>query len=380
MTDRPIAQGTERRRRPPHIVVDARMLRHSGIGTYLRNLLPRVVARSPEWRFTVLGSSSALRQLPALAAPHVAVRECAAPIYSIREQLALPRAVPDDADLFWATHYVLPLALRSSLPLLVTVHDVFHLAMPELAGGPLHRAYARYMFGEVKRRAAHLLFTTEFARGEFARLLGDDGPPCSIVPLGVTPDWLAADAGTTRPLDAPYLLYVGNVKPHKNVATLVRAFGRLRDDVPHHLVVVGRLEGLRMRDDEVRRLAATMPDRVHLVGEVDDAALSAWMRHADAFAFPSLYEGFGLPPLEAMVAGCPCLVARAASIPEVCGDAAHYCDPHRESDVADRLRELLTDQALRATLIARGRARAARFDWDSCAAGTRAAIEEALAA
>lgn len=378
MTDRPIAEGTERRRRSPHIVIDARMIRHSGIGTYLRNLLPRLVARRSGWRFTLLGPTHRLRELPALSAPHVCIRECAAPIYSIREQLALPRLVPEDADLFWATHYVLPLALR--LPLLVTVHDVFHLAMPELAGGPLHRAYARFMFGAVKRRAAHLLFTTEFTRGEFARLLGDDGPPYSIVPLGVNADWLAAGADAPPPLDAPYVLYVGNVKPHKNVATLVRAFGRLLDEVPHHLVVVGRLEGLRTRDDEVRRLAAAIPGRVHLVGEVADAELAAWLRHADAFAFPSLYEGFGLPPLESMIAGCPCLVARAASIPEVCGDAALYCDPHRESDVADRLRELLTDRELRATLRERGRARVARFDWDRCASGTLAAIEEALAA
>lgn len=378
MTDRPTAEGTERRRRPPHLVIDARMIRHSGIGTYLRNLLPRIVASRPEWRFTLLGPARALRELPALTAANVTVRDCATPIYSIREQVALPRLVPGDANLFWATHYNLPLALR--LPLLVTVHDVFHLAMPALVGGHVRRLYARYMFDAVKRRATHLLFTTEFTRGEFARHVGADGPPCSIVPLGVNPNWLASGAALAAPLDAPYVLYVGNVKPHKNVATLIRAFGRIRHDVPHHLAIVGRIEGMRTGDDEVRQLAAAMPDRVHLVGEVADAELAAWMRHADGFAFPSLYEGFGLPPLESMIAGCPCLVSRTASIPEVCGDAAHYCDPHRETDVADRLRELLTDHDLRATLRARGRDRAARFTWARCASGTLAAIEEALAA
>jgi glycosyltransferase involved in cell wall biosynthesis len=150
--------------------------------------------------------------------------------------------------------------------------------------------------------------------------------------------------------------------------------------VPHHLAIVGRVDGMRSSDGEVRALAAAMPDRVHVVGEVSDDALAAWMSHADGFAFPSLYEGFGLPPLESMIAGCPCLVARSASLPEVCGDAAHYCDPRHERDVADRLRELLTDESLRATLRARGHARAAQFTWEQCASGTAAAIEEALAA
>jgi glycosyltransferase involved in cell wall biosynthesis len=174
-------------------------------------------------------------------------------------------------------------------------------------------------------------------------------------------------------------LYVGNVKPHKNVATLVRAFAALAPQIPHHLAIVGRIDGMRTSDDEVRRLAADVGPRVHLVGEVSDDELAAWIGHATAFAFPSLYEGFGLPPLEAMAAGCPCLVARSGSLPEVCGDAAHYCDPHDVSDVAARLHELLTDEALRVRLRTRGLERAAAYPWERCVAGTVAVIEETLA-
>ncbi|HYD54004.1 MAG TPA: glycosyltransferase family 1 protein [Gemmatimonadaceae bacterium] len=354
------------------------MIRHSGIGTYLRNLLPRIVEARPSWRFTLLGPAAALGEVPGLHGSQVRLVDCDAPLYSVREQIALPRRVPRSVDLYWTPHYVIPVLLRR--PMLVTVQDVFHLAMPELVGGAARRAYARLMFGAVQRRAARILFTSEFTRAEFARLVGGSRAASSVVPLGVDAGWSAAGAGAPRPLAEPYFLYVGNVKPHKNVAALVRAFVRVADRVPHHLAIVGRADGMRTGDDEVRRLVAARPDRVHLVGEVSDEALAAWMRHADAFAFPSLYEGFGLPPLEAMAAGRPCLVARAASLPEVCGDAAVYCDPRREDDIAARLAELATDPALRDALRDRGHARAAIYTWTRCAEGTIGVIEETLAA
>jgi glycosyltransferase involved in cell wall biosynthesis len=363
--------------RAPHLAVDARMIRHSGIGTYLRNLLPRLIDARPGWRFTVIGPAAALRSLVP-AGGRVTVVDCEAPIYSVREQLALRRLVPRDADLFWTPHYVIPLLLRQ--PMLVTVQDVFHLAMPELVGGIARRTYARVMFDAVRRRSARVLFTSEFTRGEFERLVGVTDSPVSVVPLGVDASWRSGDVDGGRPVDAPYLLYVGNVKPHKNVAALVRAYLRVADQIPHHLVIVGRLDGMRTSDDEVRRQAQRSPSRVHLAGEVSDAELARWVRHADVFAFPSLYEGFGLPPLEAMAAECPCLVARSASLPEVCGDAVLYCDPRDDEDMAARLLSLATDESLRDTLRARGRDRAAQFTWERCAAGTLAAIEETLAA
>jgi glycosyltransferase involved in cell wall biosynthesis len=352
------------------------MIRHSGIGTYLRNLLPRVIAARAAWRYTLIGPREPLLELAA-GNPSVDVVASTAPLYSVREQLALRRLVPPDADLFWTPHYVIPLLLRR--PMLVTVQDVFHLAMPELVGGAARRAYARFMFAAVRRRAARVLFTSEFTRGEFQRLVGAARGPVSLVPLGVSDAWRGPADATEPPLAGPYLLYVGNVKPHKNVAALVRAFLRVADRVPHRLAIVGRLDGMRTSDDEVRRLAATS-DRVHLAGEVSDEALAAWVRHADAFAFPSLYEGFGLPPLEAMAADCPCLVSTAASLPEVCGDAALYCDPRDEAGMGERIVSLATDIPLRESLRARGRARAALYTWDRCAAGTVEAIEATLAA
>lgn len=359
-----------------HLAVDARMVRHSGIGTYLRHLVPRLVAARPTWRFTILGPAEELRALGWTAWSNATVVDCRAPIYSVREQLALPRLVPADAQLFWTPHYVIPLLLGRRM--LVTVQDVFHLAMPELVGGVVRRAYARAMFAAVRRRASRVLFTSEFTRQEFTRLAGAPSAGSDVVPLGVDESWRAIERLARE--GRPYLLYAGNVKPHKNVAALVRAFLAVADAVPHELVIVGRTEGMRTADEEVAKLAASSSGRVRMIGEVSDASLRQWMAGADAFAFPSLYEGFGLPPLEAMAAGVPCLVSRSASLPEVCADAALYCDARDERDIAARLGELLTDEPLRERLRVRGRERAALFPWDRCAQGTLRVIEETLAA
>jgi glycosyltransferase involved in cell wall biosynthesis len=359
-----------------HLAVDARMVRHSGIGTYLRHLVPRLVAARPGWRFTILGPAEELAGLGWAAWPNATLVDCRAPIYSLGEQLALPRLVPADVQLFWTPHYVIPLLLGRRM--LVTVQDVFHLAVPELVGGVARRAYARVMFGAVRRRASRVLFTSEFTRREFTRLAGAPTAGSDVVPLGVDESWGALPR--VAPAAQPYLLYAGNVKPHKNVAALVRAFLAVADAVPHELVIVGRTEGMRTADHEVARLAGRSSGRVRVVGEVSDASLRQWMAGADAFAFPSLYEGFGLPPLEAMAAGVPCLVSRCASLPEVCGDAALYCDARDERDISVRLLALLTDERLRERLRVRGRARAAEFPWDRCAQGTLRVIEETLAA
>lgn len=377
LPDAVAARGAGGGVRTAHLAIDARMVRHSGIGTYLRELVPRLAEARPHWRLTLLGDPAALGALPFPPGADVRLVEARAPIYSLHEQLELPRIVPRSADLFWSPHYPTPLAHRGRL--LVTVHDLFHLAVPSLVDGLARRAYARAMFEVVRRRAARVLFDSAFSRDEFLRLVGrpraDD-----VVHLGVSPAWHGIGEVAPRARGRPYLLYVGNVKPHKNVPTLVRAFMRLHDRVPHDLVIVGRLEGMRTADHEVARLAAASGGRVQLAGEVDDATLRAAVAGADAFALASRYEGFGLPPLEAMAAGVPCLVSRAASLPEVCGEAAHYCDPDREDDVSARLHELLTDGALRDRLRARGRDRAAAFTWERCAERTATAIEETLAA
>jgi glycosyltransferase involved in cell wall biosynthesis len=361
----------------PNVVVDARMAHDGGIGTYLQNLVPRIAAARPEWNFTVFGDASALRALGWHAHPNVRLLDQRAPIYSIREQLVLPLRV-GQAALYWAPNYNTPLLLRH--PLVVTVHDVNHVALPELLGGRLRRVYARLLLTRALRRARQVIFDSEFTRQEAARILGE-GAIGTVVHLGVSDDWRTArEAAPRRPMPEPYFLYVGNVKRHKNVPFLLRAFARAAEELPtHRIVLIGRREGLHA-DPAVTHALAQLGDRALYLGEINRRTVQQYVVHAEALVTASLYEGFGLPPLEAMAAGCPCVVSRAGSLPEVCGDAALYGDPRDEQSFANAMIRVAKGGDLRASLVARGYAQAALFNWDRSASETAAMLHAALSA
>lgn len=359
-----------------HLAVDVRMAGDSGIGTYIQQLIPRITAARPGWRFTLLGREGALRELRWQELPNVEIRDCVTRIYTIGEQLELWRRCPRGVDLFWSPHYNMPLLHSGAL--VVTVHDVFHLAMREFVRGRAERAYARFMFGAVGRRADAILCVSQFTRGELRRHVRRVRVDPTVTPLGVDPVWNEGRRGE-RPHPRPYAVYVGNVKPHKNLTTLVRAFQQIAGDVPHDLVVIGRRDGMRTVDVAAQRAADALGPRIVFTGELPARLLRQYVAWADALVTPSLYEGFGLPPLEAMAAGCPTLVARAASLPEVCGDASSYCDPRDPVDMARQLKRLLLDASLQQRLRSQGRRHAAGYTWERCAARTLAVFEDVLA-
>ena len=355
------------------LTVDVRALRNSGIGTYIQNLLPRLVEAMPRLRFHLLGSADDLSSLPWTGAPNVTLADCGAALYSVREQLELPQKTPKGTRLFWSPHYNVPLFYGGKL--LVPVHDVFHLVAPDL--NLPKRLYAKAMFRAVRRKADAIVTVSEFSKGELLRLTGEGKQRVTPIHIGVDEAWFSV-GDAPRPYEKPYILFVGSVKPHKNVGGLIRALELAQRRIPHDLVIVGRREGLLTADEGVAALAQSLGDRVHFTGFVQEDTLKQFVKHADALALPSFYEGFGLPPLEAMACGTPALVSNAASLPEACGDAALYCDPHSPQDIADKLVRLTEDEALRTSLRKKGSERAARFSWDACAEGTLGVLERAL--
>lgn len=361
-----------------HVAVDVRMARDSGIGTYIRQLLPLVMAARPQWRFALLGRRAELDALGWSALPNADPIDCTSRIYTVAEQVELVRKVPAGVDLFWSPHYNIPVLHRGQL--VVTVHDVLHLARPQYVRNPAKRAYARLMFTAVQYRADAILTVSDFSRREYRRLAGRAGPEPVVVHNGIADEWLSDGAGTAPPREGrPYVVYVGNVKPHKNLGTLVRAFGLITHRVPHDLLIVGRRDGLRGPDTRVVQDAAALGDRIRFAGEASDAELRRLVAGASALVMPSLYEGFGLPPLEAMAIGVPTLVARTASLPEVCRDAALYCDPLDAVGMAEALHLLLTDESTRGVLRAAGLAHARRFSWQRSAAETLDVLERTMA-
>ncbi|HWJ12313.1 MAG TPA: glycosyltransferase family 1 protein [Gemmatimonadaceae bacterium] len=359
----------------PSIVVDARLIASSGIGTYLRNTLSRIIQARPTWHFTLLGDRERLADV--VSSDNSEIRVADSPVYSLREQLTFARLDLRRADLFWAPHYNVPLAPTRRL--VVTVHDVMHLTLPEYRNHWLRRQYATTMYTVVRRRGSAVICVSDFTRRELERVVGA-GPATHVVHNGVHPSWfdVSRRADTSAPA-RPYIVFVGLAKPHKNLVGLLQAFAMIRERVSHDLVIVGSQRGaLRTSDRRIDAAAAALNGRVRFAEHLELSSLQQCVAGAEVLVQPSLCEGFGLPPLEAMAAGTPCLASRIEPLVEVCGDAAAYCDPRDPADIARRLLELLENRQARQELSSRGRERARAFSWDRSATETLAVFEQVL--
>lgn len=346
------------------IAVDARMVHNSGIGTVLRNLLQRWLLLAGDTQFYLLGNPELLGAYGWAGRENVSLVDCRVPIYSVQEQLVVPRCVPTDAELLWVPHYNIPVLYGGRL--LVTVHDVFHLDRPEFVPGLHRRLYAKMMFRAVAERASHVVCVSEFTRKRFLHF--EPGFPeneTSVIPNGVDDFWQQPGRENGRIYQRPYLLFVGNVKPNKNLGRLLSAFDMVRHELPHDLVIVGRREGFITADGETLRQAEALGSRVHFTGFIADEALRRYYHDAAAFVFPSLYEGFGLPPLEALGAGCRRLVlSDIPALREVYGGDAFYFRPDDVQGLAAQLKACLAAPALPE---GRVRERLARYGWAGAA-------------
>ncbi|MFQ5830361.1 MAG: glycosyltransferase family 4 protein [Candidatus Methylomirabilia bacterium] len=255
------------------------------------------------------------------------------------------------------------------VPQVVVVHDLIPLHFPEAF--PRQTIYFRHLIPLLLRRSRIVLADSESTREDLRQCYRLDGRRIQVVPVGydhrrfhpdVDPEPLRTQLGL-----APYLLYVGNLFPHKNLAGLLKTFARLAPSIPHRLVVVGKKDPryypALSRDAE--RLG--IGGRVHFLDYVGEQDLPALYAGADLFVFPSLYEGFGLPPLEAMACGTPVVASNTSSLPEVLGQSAILVDPLDIQALADAVEGVLSDPARRDRLRALGFERASRFSWERSA-------------
>ena len=355
------------------LVVDARMLTYSGIGTYLQNVAPLVLARLQAFDPLVLllpRDVGLARQGPLGGARH---RVWDAAPLTLQEFRRPPRDL--DRSLWWVPHFNVP--LRSPAPLVVTLHDLLPLHVGRGVRGFGKRVTLHAWLSAIRKRARRVLCASEATRLEAEAYAHLDAARLQVVHLGVDRAWRPATAA--HAVASPYIVFVGLLKPHKNASALLRAFDSIADRIPHRLVMIAKHEGLRDIDAPALDLARRMAPRVELHDSVEKAELIGIVAGAALLVQPSLHEGFGLPPLEAMACGVPVVAARTAALEEVGGDAPFYCDPHSPSDIAAAIVRVLGDAALQATMRERGLARAARLTWDACAGATADALAQAIA-
>ncbi|MGZ4813880.1 MAG: glycosyltransferase family 4 protein [Terriglobales bacterium] len=349
----------------PELVIDARCLA-SGIGTYGHNVLTRLSSSGLSERTRLIVGRSMQASMKNLFAD-VAVSN--APVYSIREQLSIPRFAAT-GTLFHAFHYNAPLLHRG--PLLVTIHDVTHILDDHYRNDWRSRVYSRPMLLAAARRSEIIFTGSEYVRECIIEHLGVPESKIVMSSYGVGEEFAPGDVTSARATvkrctgsAASYVLFVGNLKPHKNVANLLRAFAELTNQLKftHRLILIG--------DDRIGRSAVTaqiqqlkLQSRVQLIALLALAELIDFYRAADLVVLPSFQEGFGLPVAEAMACGTPVACSRAASLPEVGGEAAEYFDPHRPEDIAQTIVSVLHSSDKRTRMSEAGRVQARRFTWE----------------
>jgi len=371
------------------IVIDARRIRDFGIGTYIRSLAHALGKIDAENQYTLITSPEETKRLTGLP-PNFQTAEYRRTDQEFLDHLAFPVLLQSlRADLIHIPLNRVPVLMPR--PYVVTVHDMSNLYFDD----PRSRAWMEMRRWRLRRglaRAERVLAVSEATSRDVQKALGIPAQRIRVIYNAPDPEFLnhgpVADARAGGPQAAeherlrileryqihyPFLLYAGSIRPHKNVPRLVEAFAVLRDELASHpvyhdlrLIIIGdRIS----QYPQVRHavIKSRVENTVRFLGFVPFDTLRCFYESAAAFVFPSRYEGFGLPPLEAMASGAPVVCSNVSSLPEVVGDAAVMVNPERVFEIARGIREVLLSDQLRAELVRKGRAQASRFSWERTA-------------
>ncbi|HEX2695809.1 MAG TPA: glycosyltransferase family 1 protein [Acidobacteriota bacterium] len=343
-----------------------------GNGTYIRNVIRELVRLESPHSFSLYAVDAGhafYKELP--DDPRFRIRAVGARNPLVRIPFALARAARRDALDVLHVQYIAPPVHRGRL--VATIHDLGFLSVPRT----FSRAFvlrSRLLVRRTARRADTIITGSAYARDHIARAYGLNPAKIEVVHYGVEESYRRrlSEGEIGRALDTygvhrPYVLSVGRLNPRKNLAALVRAFSGLksRRRLPHTLVIAGKEDfGAAALLKEIRGAGAS---DVVFTGFVADADLPALYQGADIFLYPSLFEGVGLPVLEAMASGVPVVTSDRSSLPEIAGGAALIVDPTDERRISDAMEKLLDDRGSREECVRRGLARSAEFRWDETA-------------
>jgi glycosyltransferase involved in cell wall biosynthesis len=273
-------------------------------------------------------------------------------------------------DVFHGPHYQLPLSMKT--PCVVTVHDMTLITHPEVHHGSKKLFFSRVIPRSIKKADAVIAVSNHTAHdisstyGEVKNLV--------VAPLAANHDRFNNNTLDTdvdllklRGVHIPYIAFLGVLEPRKCIPVLVKAFAHIADDFPEHTLVIAGGDGWGMSDIRESFVESGVRTRIAQTGRLSDEEVPALLRHADVFVYPSLYEGFGLPVLEAMACGAPTITTKSSSLSEVAGDAALLVEPEDVADLARAIRSVLSDTQLAKELSNKGIARAKEFTWSACA-------------
>jgi glycosyltransferase involved in cell wall biosynthesis len=349
---------------------DARMITHPGIGRYIKSLVPELIRQSPEDEFVLYGDPELLKDLA--AGGNARVSEWKAPIYSVQEQVFFPYDA-GDIDLVHIPHFNMPLFCRKKM--VVTIHDLIYLLFPRSVPSPAAKWYTRTLMKTALKKAECVIAVSENTKSDLTKVFGDKyAEKIKVIHEAADEKFKKEEnqdkIGYVREkygLSERILLYVGSVKPHKNVEGLLNVYDKLQEwGAPHQLVIIGRWD---KKEDRLKD-ALTETEGVKYIGEVPPDDLVALYSLAEALIHISLYEGFGLTVLEAMQCGTPVVVSETSSLPEVSGEAGLTVSPLNVGQIAETVYNVLVNHELREGMINAGFERTRQFSWEKTAGQT----------
>lgn len=361
-----------------YIVIDARMVTDQmhGIARYTYNLVNRLVRIDQKNYYTLLVNGSYFSVFKDIKT-NVSLQPVRSKFISIGEQIELPVILKKlKADLFHSPSFVAP--LYPACKLIMTIHDMNHMSFPQYYS-MIHQLYYQYIVKPSAVKAKKIITVSQFSRKEINRWLGVPREKIKVTYNGVEDRYTVIDdLAALREVNGKYrlpekfILYIGNKKPHKNVGRLIEAYAKLKTN--YYLILSGD------PDEQLNTLVSELDlaAKVKFIGNVPDQDLPQLYNLADLFVFPSLYEGFGLPPLEAMACGTPVITSNVSSLPEVVGEAGITVNPNNVDELANAINKVLVDEKLRKNMIEEGLKQARKFNWETTARETLDIYEEAL--
>ena len=373
------------------IAIDIRRASDFGIGTYIRNIVGQLARIDGETQYLLIGGRRHWEEFSSLPENFQWFEYEPAP-GTFRTHLHLPLLLKRrGVDLLHMPWFYAPAIVPCRL--IITVHDLTDVVMPPAAESPLVQAGRMLFARRALRRASRILAVSHSSKRELARVFAIPEEKIEVIYNALDERFLReplpADADRIlerHAVNYPYLLYAGNIKPQKNLVRLIEAFAVVKAELrgyPEYaqlkLLVIG--DELTKHPDLRRAVVRTrVREDVRFLGFVPHPVLRVFYARARAFVFPSLYEGFGLPPLEAMAHGTPVVTSNVSSLPEVFSQAALLVNPENVFDIARGIRQVLTEAVLRDALIRRGYELVQRFSWERSARAVRQAYETAMAA
>lgn len=314
------------------VAIDARMYNMSGIGTYIQNLV------SHDLYDIVLGNKEELKDVK----KEDDIIDFTSPIYGIKEQLKFPykEIKNKKIDLLHIPHYNVPIFYKGDM--IVTIHDLTHLVYQELLNNKFAKYYARFMMKTAIKKAKVILTVSENTKNDLIKYFNVDEKKIKVTYLGVKESIQEKDKSKLEylydkfniPRNKKLLMYVGNLKPHKNLERLLIAFSKLKNNEENVLLLVGKaFENYNVLDKKEEEL--NIKNKVIHTGIVEEDELVDLYNLVDLFIFPSLYEGFGLPVIEALRCGTKVVSSNASSLPEVGGNVVCYFDPKNIENIAE---------------------------------------------